>query len=123
MSGTRLKRLGLAEASFSRAEAARGRMGWGEAEMASYLGVSVRVYRSRRVRGRLRGAESPKLEFLELTLELGERVLGSADAGCEWLQRPLPALGGARPVDHMISIEGYEAVRHALLRAEHGVIG
>lgn len=118
-----MKRLGLAEASFSRAEAARGRMGWGEAEMASYLGVSVRVYRSRRVRGRLRGAESPKLELLELTLELGERVLGSADAGCEWLQRPLPALGGARPVDHMISIEGYEAVRHALLRAEHGVIG
>lgn len=105
---------------FERAEEARSRMGWSPAEMSEYLGVSRAVYRARRQRGRLRGAESVKVEFLELLLEAGARVLeGEAEARV-WLLRPARGLGGVRPVDHLTSIKGYEDVRNILMRVEHG---
>lgn len=38
----------------------------------------------------------------------------------DWLERPLPALGGARPADFMDTMEGQELVSRLLAQAQSG---
>ncbi len=47
-------------------------------------------------------------------------VFGSLDRGCEWLDAPLPALGGQRPVDLCDPFEGRRLVQAAIQKIEYG---
>lgn len=50
-------------------------------------------------------------------------VLADFDAGkwlTEWMERPLPALGGAQPADYMDTIEGQEMVSRILAMMQSG---
>jgi hypothetical protein len=38
----------------------------------------------------------------------------------EWLERPLPALGGAKPAEYMDTMEGQELISRLLAQAQSG---
>ncbi|HRH72307.1 MAG TPA: DUF2384 domain-containing protein, partial [Zoogloea sp.] len=39
----------------------------------------------------------------------------------DWLEQPIPALGGAKPADYMDTIEGQERVSRLLVQSQAGV--
>ncbi|MBS0370578.1 MAG: DUF2384 domain-containing protein [Proteobacteria bacterium] len=39
----------------------------------------------------------------------------------DWLEQPIPALGGAKPADYMDTIEGQELVSRLLVQSQAGV--
>ena len=82
------------------------------------------------------------LQDVDLSVDEGERVIGMAkligqvqamvqDSGdpegfdapawtSRWLREPLPALGGARPVDFMDTMEGQAMVSNVLAQSQSG---
>lgn len=64
--------------------------------------------------------DSQKLVRLARATLLAEHVLESAARARAWLQEPVPALGGERPVDLLDTDEGARAVEETLLRLEFG---
>lgn len=105
---------------FTLSESVRARLGATNEQMAAYIGVTSRTYQRRAERGRLEDAESAKVEILDSLLVLGERVLGSEERAGQWLTSPVPSLQGARPVDLLGTIKGYERVKNKLLQIEYG---
>ena len=47
-------------------------------------------------------------------------VLGGLDAAQEWLETPLPAMGGQRPLDFCDTFSGRRLVQQAIAKIEHG---
>ena len=47
-------------------------------------------------------------------------ALGGLDAALEWLDQPIPALGGQRPLDLCETFIGRLLVQQAIARIEHG---
>ena len=47
-------------------------------------------------------------------------VLGGLDAAQEWLETPLPAMGGQRPLDFCDTFSGRRLVQRAIAKIEHG---
>ena len=47
-------------------------------------------------------------------------VLGGLDAAHEWLETPLPAMGGQRPLDFCDTFSGRRLVQQAIAKIEHG---
>ena len=64
--------------------------------------------------------DSQKLVRLTRATLLAEHVLESPARARAWLQEPVPALGGRRPVDLLDTDEGARSVEETLLRLEYG---
>lgn len=47
-------------------------------------------------------------------------ALGGLDAAHEWLETPLPAMGGQRPLDYCDTFSGRRLVQQAIGKIEHG---
>lgn len=47
-------------------------------------------------------------------------ALGGLDAAHEWLETPLPAMGGQRPLDFCDTFSGRRLVQQAIAKIEHG---
>ena len=47
-------------------------------------------------------------------------ALGGLDAAQEWLETPLPAMGGQCPLDYCDTFSGRRLVRQAIAKIEHG---
>lgn len=47
-------------------------------------------------------------------------VLGGLSAAHEWLETPLPAMGGQRPLDFCDTFSGRRLVQQAIAKIEHG---
>ena len=47
-------------------------------------------------------------------------VLGGLDAAQEWLETPLPAMDGQRPLDLCDTFSGRRLVQQAIAKIEHG---
>jgi putative toxin-antitoxin system antitoxin component (TIGR02293 family) len=56
-------------------------------------------------------------------LRRAAEVLGSREAGRQWLTRPNPALGTKTPLSLLDTSLGWEQVKQVLGRIEHGVPG
>lgn len=71
------------------------------------------------------------LGLAKLVGQVEEMVEGAADAEgfdarawtARWLSEPLPALGGARPLDFMDTMEGQALVSDTLARVQSGAYG
>lgn len=110
----------FASKPFALSESVRARLGATNEQMAAYIGVTSRTYQRRAERGSLEDAESAKVEMLDSLLDLGERVLGSEERAGEWLTSPVLSLQGARPIDLLVTVKGYERVKNKLLQVEYG---
>lgn len=90
--------------------------------VAEVLHIPTRTFHRRREEGRLRPDESDRLvrlsKLLGKTLELFE---GDLDATKVWLNSPLSALGGARPIELAQTEPGANEVESLIGRLEHGV--
>jgi putative toxin-antitoxin system antitoxin component (TIGR02293 family) len=89
--------------------------------MAEFLGISDRTYERRSREGRLREAESVKVEFLESLLALAADVFRDEAKGRGWLGTPLVPFGNNTPLQMLDSVQGYERVRNALNRIRYGM--
>lgn len=105
------------------AERVRLVLGWLRAEMAAFLGVRPGVLAYWLRRGRLAEGEGVLLARLGGVLVEAARVLHGEEAGAAWLQAGIISLGGGRPVDLLVSLEGYERVRNKLVQIEYGMYG
>lgn len=92
------------------------------AAIARLLHIPLRTIHRRKEEGRLRPGESDRLvrlaRVLGRTLELFE---GDVDASRTWLESPLTALGGARPIELAETEPGSAEVETLIGRLEHGV--
>lgn len=90
--------------------------------VAEILHIPARTFQRRKDAGRLRPDESDRLlrlsRLVGKTLELFE---GDVDAARSWLEAPLTALGGARPIELARTEPGANAVEVLIGRLEHGV--
>lgn len=105
---------------FALSESVRQRLGASSEQMAGIIGITLRTYQRRSQQGRLDDAESAKVEMLRTLLDLGERVHGSAEEAALWLTSPILSLQGARPIDLLNTVKGYERVKNKLLQIEYG---
>lgn len=81
-------------------------------------------------KGRLSKEHSERLLGLQTLVKLVEKIVEESgdptgfDASSwvgQWLERPQPALAGARPADYMDTMEGQRLVQGLLLKAQAGV--
>ena len=75
-----------------------------------------RVYR----RKTLGPAQSEALLDVLRVFSGASRVFGGLDAAREWLDTPLPALGGERPLELCDTFGGRRLVGEAIAKIEHG---
>ena len=75
-----------------------------------------RVYR----RSKLGPAQSEALLDALQVFFRASTALGGLDAAREWLDTPLPAMGGQRPVDFCDTFIGRRLVQQAIAKIEHG---
>jgi len=101
----------------------RGRpaLGLSRAEQARLLGLPLRTYQRRLKEGRLQAREVPAAEFLPALYEEAVRGFGDSGRAQEWLTGYVPALG-ARPVDLLGDLEGYQRVQAVLGSALYGFL-
>ena len=94
-------------------------LGLTQREQAQLLGLHERTYRRRLKEGRLEPAEARVAAFLPRAHERVEALFGDPDRARSWMTTHNPRLG-ARPVDRLGDLEGYEEV---LLIAGEAVYG
>ena len=108
--------------SFAALEHLRRALDLPVAAMATLLHIPLRTIHRRKDEGRLRPDESDRLvrlaRLLARALELFE---GDVDATRLWLETPLTALGGARPIELAETDPGASEVETLIGRLEHGV--
>jgi len=75
-----------------------------------------RVYR----RPSLSAAQSEALLDALWVFYRASTVLGGLDAAHEWLETPLPAMGGQRPLEFCDTFSGRRLVQQAIAKIEHG---
>ena len=102
-----------------------GRGGFGRSgrSLANLLGVATATY-DRRVReGKpLSHDDSDRVARLIEVERAATRVFGDEEAAREWLAAPVPALGGAIPIELLATTPGYQAVTNALRRIMSGSV-
>lgn len=111
-------REGLPASAFSRVVREAGLSQ--EEAMRSLRLPRASIFRKLAAKQRLAPEESQKLARLARVVLLAEHVLEDAAKGREWLRTPIPALGGAQPVDMLDTDEGARMVEEELLRIEYG---
>jgi putative toxin-antitoxin system antitoxin component (TIGR02293 family) len=93
-----------------------------DAELARLLGMGeATLRRARAARGKLDAATSDRLYRLSKILAVAEEVLEGPANALQWLRRAQPALGGAVPIDLLITQAGAEEVETLLRRIDFGV--
>ena len=75
-----------------------------------------RVYQ----RPSLSAAQSEALLDALWVFHRAETVLRGLEAAQEWLETPLPAMGGQRPIDFCDTFSGRRLVQQAIAKIEHG---
>ena len=77
----------------------------------------------RRVAGdsRLSLEESDRLMRLKTIAQHAQRVFANDDKAHRWLRKPNRGLGGARPIDLLISETGARQVENTLGAIQHGI--
>jgi len=65
--------------------------------------------------------EQDRVRLVEQVMERGSEVFSNKDKFKQWLDSPRASLGGHRPKELLVSIEGIGAVMAELGRIEHGV--
>lgn len=106
---------------FSRAEAVRKKIELTQQEFADLLGIDPRTYTRRSEGAALKLGESLQVEMLDTILEEATRVFRDEDLARSWMHSPIISLDNERPLDHLVSIEGYERVKDALGKIEYGM--
>lgn len=91
--------------------------------LANLLGVATATY-DRRVReGKpLSHDDSDRVARLIELERAASHVFGNEEAAREWLAAPVPALGGAIPIELLATTPGYQAVANALRRIMSGSV-
>lgn len=91
--------------------------------VAEALGIPERtVHRLKRARV-ISAGFADRVARVHDVLDRATEVLGGRDAARQWLMRPVPALGGRRPLSLLDTSLGWEQVKQMLGRLEHGVSG
>ena len=92
------------------------------AAFAELLQIPARTFHRRKAEGRLRPDESDRLlRFTRLFGKALELFEGDVEAARGWLESPLAALGGARPIELAQTEPGAGEVEMLIGRLEHGV--
>ncbi len=95
---------------------------WEAEILASLLNIPQRTLARRKQEGRFHTDESDRL--LRISRLFGRAVQlfeGDSEGASAWLERPLPALGNARPVDLVRTEVGALEVERVIFALEHGV--
>lgn len=93
-----------------------------DAELARLLGLSeATLRRARTGRTKLDPATSDRLYRLSKVVAVAEEVLEGADNAMQWLRRGQPALGGAVPLERLVTQAGAEEVETLLRRIDFGI--
>jgi putative toxin-antitoxin system antitoxin component (TIGR02293 family) len=88
--------------------------------LGAILGINERTLQRRAKSGRLDEAESLKTQMVHATLEFAKTVFGNDEQASAWMTSALPALGFQRPLDVLVTLEGYERSRTILGRLAAG---
>lgn len=91
-------------------------------EAAALVGIPLRTLTRRKQKGRLTSEESDRL--LRASRILGQAIElfdGNKSEAKQWLKRPQPALGGAKPLEMASTEVGALAVERLIGQLEHGV--
>ncbi|WBL66000.1 type II RES/Xre toxin-antitoxin system antitoxin [Thauera sp. WB-2] len=104
-------------------EAFAHRFGRSGRSLAQLLGVAPATY-DRRVReGKpLSQDDSDRVARLIDVERAATRVFGDEAAAREWLAAPVPVLGGAIPIELLVTTPGHQAVMNALRRIMAGTV-
>jgi putative toxin-antitoxin system antitoxin component (TIGR02293 family) len=93
-----------------------------DAELARLLGMGeATLRRARGARAKLDPATSDRLYRLSKVVAVAEEALESAANAMQWLRRAQPALGGAVPLDLLVTQAGADDVETLLRRIDFGV--
>jgi putative toxin-antitoxin system antitoxin component (TIGR02293 family) len=88
--------------------------------LGAILGINERTLQRRAKSGQLDEAESLKTQMVHATLEFAKTVFGNDEQASAWMTSQLPALGFRRPLDVLVTLEGYERSRTILGRLAAG---
>jgi len=93
-----------------------------DGELARLLGIGeATLRRARAARTKLDPATSDRLYRLSKVVAVAEEVLEGANNAMQWLRRGQPALGGAVPLDLLVTQAGADEVETLLRRIDFGV--
>jgi putative toxin-antitoxin system antitoxin component (TIGR02293 family) len=93
-----------------------------DAELARLLGMGeATLRRARGARAKLDPATSDRLYRLSKVVAVAEEALEGAGNAMHWLRRAQPALGGAVPLDLLVTQAGADEVETLLRRIDVGV--
>lgn len=90
-------------------------------EFSSFLPVNKRTIEKVKDRELLSPAVSDRVLQIASLYRIGENVFGELSMFREWMQSPLIALGGKKPIAFMTNDTGISIIRDLLGRIEHGV--
>jgi putative toxin-antitoxin system antitoxin component (TIGR02293 family) len=93
-----------------------------DAELARLLGMGeATLRRARAARAKLDPATSDRLYRLTKVVAVAEQALETPANALQWLRRPQPALGGAVPLDLLVTQAGADEVETLLHRIDYGI--
>jgi len=93
-----------------------------DAELARLLGMGeATLRRARAARAKLDAATSDRLYRLSKIVAVAEEVLEGPANAMQWLRRAQPALGGAVPIELLVTQAGADEVETLLRRIDFGV--
>jgi putative toxin-antitoxin system antitoxin component (TIGR02293 family) len=112
----------LAGLDFSAVDSIKKHASLTDAELAGLLGMGeATLRRARAARAKLDAATSDRLYRLSKIVAVAEEVLEGADNAMQWLRRAQPALGGAVPIELLVTQAGADEVETLLRRIDFGV--
>jgi len=103
-------------------EAVVERYGLDRAAVLKVLHVPPRTLARRKKAQRLMAEESDRLTRLARIVAMAEEVLGEPRKAGRWFQKSNRALGGAVPLEHVVTDIGTRQVEEVLGRIGHGVL-
>lgn len=107
---------------FKALETVKERASLTDAEIAGLIGISEPTLRRARAAGStLDPGTSDRLYRFSKILSIAIEVMEDADRAMGWLRREQPGLGGAIPLDLLISQPGADEVETLLRRIDYGV--
>ena len=90
-------------------------------EFSALLPVSKRTIEKTKDRDLLSPVVSDRVLQIASLYQFGSNVIGSNQLFQEWLQSPLIALGGKKPIHFINNDTGISMIKDLLGRVEHGV--